>query len=269
MLVAERPAAAPKADGKKRESSGFYGQAFSGKGLVTRCEGPHRSPMFLLDEALSFLTQVGLACDPAKATDTQLEDQAMMSTLWTTGCFKKDLAGGSAYDIDWCAVSVHCNAHATYVSAMLDGTKGKDSTAIRRRLWLYSFKPMFHHNLKQFVILHKFATEQNVAEKLRQWPEAVGDVVAKMHELYRAFSAADIANRIVELTAAARLLYEDIVDETGAAQEECMYSRLFATSILGKFPEMTLRMAVVQAVAPTMMFRRFHSGHPIFILKFG
>ena len=161
----------------------LYGQAFSGKGVATRCPGIPDSQIYLLDEVMSMFTQIGLACSPEKIADNQLEDQAMMSTLWSTGKYMKDatrvvlhcvhhvwgathvlcvcafliragkqepkdLSDGPKYRIRFAAMSFHANAHAPYRAKIQQGTLGRDVTALRRRQFLYAIRPMFRTNLK-------------------------------------------------------------------------------------------------------------------------
>ena len=69
-------------------------QVFTGSGLLKVCgtQNLHRSPMFVLDEGLGALTQLGLTGAPDKVSDMILEYQAMFTSLWSTGTFRKDLA---------------------------------------------------------------------------------------------------------------------------------------------------------------------------------
>ena len=107
----ERPSNADRGR-PKLPTDALYGQAFSGKGFASRCMQPgRRSTIFLIDEALSLFTQVGLASDPGKVTDNQLEDQPMLATVWSTGMSRKDLADGGGYNLPWTTPSFHTNAH--------------------------------------------------------------------------------------------------------------------------------------------------------------
>ena len=48
------------------------------------------------------------------------------------------------------------------------------------------------------------------------------------------FAAAHINKRIIDVTPYAGSVYKCVVDETGAAQEECIYSCLLATRVVGE-----------------------------------
>ena len=79
----ERSGSGDQRQRSKLSKDSFSAQSFSGKGFAARCmDGKLRAPVFLIDEALSLFTQLGLSSDPSKVTHGQLEDQAMMSTIW-------------------------------------------------------------------------------------------------------------------------------------------------------------------------------------------
>jgi hypothetical protein len=225
---------------------GFSAQSFSGKGFASRCmDGKLRAPVFLIDEALSLFTQIGLASDPAKVTDSQLEDQAMMSTIWSTGTYRKDLADGGGYDLPWTCPSFHTSAHIDYMCRLLSGETGKDPTAFRRRMLVYAFRPMFRHKVKEYLVQQGLATESTVDAVLQQWPNKTSAIVQRLKVMYDHFAEAKCEERLIDLSPAARELYDDFLDKAGRAQEEFMYTRLYATSVLGKLPEVALRASVL------------------------
>jgi hypothetical protein len=102
--------------------------------------------MFVLDEGLGALTQLGLTGPPDKVSETVLEYQAMLASLWSTGTFRKDLAKG-VYLLPWACPSMHMNIHPSYYRKILMGQWGRDCTAIRRRVVLYCFQPFFPQQL--------------------------------------------------------------------------------------------------------------------------
>ena len=72
----------------------------------------------------------------------------MFTSLWSTGAFRKDLAKG-VYSLPWACPSLHMNIHLCYYTRALVGTWGRDCTAVRRRIVLYSFQPFFPHNVTE------------------------------------------------------------------------------------------------------------------------
>ena len=230
----------------KLSKDGFSAQSFSGKGFASRCmDGKLRSPVFIIDEALSMFTQLGLSSDPGKVNDAQLEDQAMMSTIWSTGTYRKDLADGGGYDLPWTCPSFHTNAHVEYMCRLLTGETGKDPTAFRRRLLVYALRPMFRHKVKQYLIQQGLATSETVEGVLRAWPDNTASIVQRLKAMHEHFAEAQCNERMIDLSPEARNMYETFLDKAGQAQEEFMYTRLYATSVLGKLPEVTLRASVL------------------------
>ena len=136
--------------GKSKALVDMVPQVFTGSGLLKVC-GPnnlHRSPMFVLDEGLGALTQLGLTGAPDKVSDMVFEYQAMFTSLWSTGTFRKDLAKG-VYHLPWACPSLHMNIHPSYWSKVLTNQWGRDCTAVRRRFVLYSFPPFFPHHVQE------------------------------------------------------------------------------------------------------------------------
>ena len=74
---------------------------------------------------------------------------------------------------------------------------------------------------------------------------SAGEVVSRLHVLYKEFHNVDEDQRFVDLDSEAREVYCKFLDEAGQAQEEYMYSHIYATSVLGKLPELALRSAVL------------------------
>lgn len=81
---------ANRSNSRSHKEPTAYGLALSGKGAAMRCAGAPDSHMYILDEVLSLFTQIGLTGEPARVSETQLEDQSMFSTLWSVGEYMKE-----------------------------------------------------------------------------------------------------------------------------------------------------------------------------------
>ena len=124
-----REAEAGHDDSEDDSPDPLYGQSFSGKGVAAECAGKPESHIFILDEVMSMLTQVGLASENAKQlSEGQLEEQSFVATLWSTGRYMKHLADGPRYKIRFAACGLHAMGHVNYMAKVYEGTQGKDAT---------------------------------------------------------------------------------------------------------------------------------------------
>ena len=139
----------------------------------------------------------------------------------------------------------HSSTHVDYVIRILTGESGKDPTAFRRRLLFYAFSPMFRHNVKDYMVHQGLSSAEDVGNVLRAWPDKTQDIVDRLLDLYQKFLTVKVDDRAIDLSPEARLKFDNFLDGAGRAQQEFMYTKLYATSVLGKLPEMVLRSAVL------------------------
>ena len=264
--VEVRPARREK--GKPKARVDMAPQVFTGSGLLKVCgkQNLHRSPMFVLDEGLGALTQLGLTGAPDKVPEMILEYQAMFTSLWSTGTFRKDLAKG-VYLLPWACPSMHMNIHPSYYIKALLGTAGRDCTAVRRRIVLYSFQPFFPHNVVELWAHYQAtlppADRQEYKDVVGKVKDFRHDQVQRLHLLHSAMFAIPEENRQIKLTDDYRAAYDDLVLDSSQLQEKYMYVAQHCVSVFGKMPEQCLRLSLVPwcaEYAAGLAQARFNAG---------